>query len=125
MANEIKIQTSLTLTNGLLKFSFAPGTLQIAQTLAILSDQVVVVATTPGESLVIPADITTYGIAIFYNLDATNYVSVGIEVAAAISPSIRLLPGDPPAILPSEPGVTWWAMADTAAVNLQVIMLGR
>lgn len=39
-------------------------------------------------------DVTTGGWAFFENLDATNYVQVGVDVAAAFVPFLKLSPGE-------------------------------
>lgn len=124
MANKIKISVSATLTNGLLKFSYSPGAIQIDQTLQVLVNQVIVVGTSE-EDLVIPADMTSEGITIFYNLDATNFVQVGKKVAGAMESTFKLMAGDPPSIFSAQPGITWRALADTADCKIQHIILGR
>jgi hypothetical protein len=40
-------------------------------------------------------DVGTAGWAWFVNLDATNYVEIGVDVAAAFVPMVRLKPGEP------------------------------
>ncbi len=62
-------------------------------------------------------DVSTLGVALFRNLDATNYVEVGIDVAAAFYPFVKLLPGE---AWPMRMGtLAPYAKANTAAVRLQ------
>jgi hypothetical protein len=52
-------------------------------------------------------------------------VQVGLVVSATFYPLIQCNVGDPPAQLPLAPGVTLYALAHTAAVNLQYAVLER
>ena len=63
-------------------------------------------------------DLTTNGVAHFWNRDATNFVQIGVDVAATFYPLIRLNAGEGCIIRLSQ-GVTPYAKADTAAVILQ------
>ena len=64
------------------------------------------------------ADLTNKGFALFTNLDATNFVEVGVEVSAAFYPFLKLLPGES-SVVRLSPSVSLFAKADTAAVNLE------
>ena len=44
------------------------------------------------EALIL-GEVATPGFAYFKNLDATNYVQIGVDVAAAFVPFVKLLPG--------------------------------
>lgn len=63
------------------------------------------------------ADMTNEGIAVIRNLDDTNFVEVGVDVAAAFYPLVKVLPGEA-YVMRLAPGVAVYAKADTAAVNL-------
>lgn len=69
------------------------------------------------EQLVV-TDITTEGWAYFRNRDATNYVEIGVDVAATFYPVIRLNTGESCAVRLTQ-GVDIYAQANTAAVILQ------
>jgi hypothetical protein len=92
MANEISVVVQLKLANGNLAFDRSPGLLRFTQTTARLVSNVQVVGTT-YEALVM-GDVTTAGYAFFRNMDATNYVEVGLDVAAAFQPLVRLNAGE-------------------------------
>ena len=67
-------------------------------------------------------DLTTNGIALFWNRDPANFVTIGVKPAATYYPLLRLKFGEAfPVRL--EPGVTPYAKADTDAVKLERIIL--
>ncbi len=68
------------------------------------------------EAVVLGADLGTPGYAYFENLDVTNFVQIGIDVAAAFYPLAKLLPGQL-GLFPLATG-TFYAKADLAACNL-------
>lgn len=76
---------------------------------------------TTYEAIVEDASIGTPGMAIFRNLDPTNYVEIGLEVAATFYPFLKLKPGDPPAIF--RISGTLYARANTAAVDLDIVII--
>lgn len=61
-------------------------------------------------------DVGTEGIAMFENLDATNYIEIGWD-ATGFQSAFKLLAGQF-AIVPLNPSRTWQARANTAAVEL-------
>ena len=64
------------------------------------------------------------GFVIMRNVDDTNFVDVGIDVAAAFEPMIRMEPGEPACFrLSKDAGATLYAMADTAAVKIEYMIL--
>jgi hypothetical protein len=76
---------------------------------------------TSSEAIVL-TDISAVGYLMFINLDSTNFVDIGIvNPAVAGSCPITLLAGEF-AIVPSRIE-SWYAIADTAAVDLQIIAL--
>jgi hypothetical protein len=72
------------------------------------------------EALVIPAEIGTAGWAWFQNMDATNFVQIGLDVSAAFVPFAKLLPGEATAIRLSTDAI--YAKADTGAVKLYFLI---
>ncbi len=116
MADEIRVNTSLAVTKGELKYN--PGNRNQSIDLAGTRDSggTQDIGTT-HEALTIGSDMSSVGVSEFTNLDATNYVEIGVEVAAAFYPLVKLLPGE-----------TWvfrlgtttpFAKANTAAVKLR------
>lgn len=75
MANEITATLRVQLSNAGLADDFNPGRIQITQTGQILFSRVVSIATT--ETSVALTGITTPGVCVLRNLDATNYCEVG------------------------------------------------
>ena len=63
-------------------------------------------------------DLTTLGVARFRNRDATNFVQIGVDVAATFYPLVRLN-ADKEWTFRLSQGITPYAKADTAAVVLQ------
>lgn len=119
MADEIKHTVSLVLANGELdSASFTPGSDSITQNTAAPSrvggNQTI---GTSAEALVL-TDLTTNGWAYFRNRDATNYVEIGVDVAATFYPLVRLNAGERAAFRLAQ-GITPYARANTAAVILQ------
>lgn len=107
------------LTNGLLKSDFNPGRLQITQTNSGKFERVVSIAT--SETSVTLTGITTPGVAIIYNLDATNYCEVGTTTADY---GIKLRPSSLPAMIPLNAGkTTLYLKANNAATKVQIIVL--
>ena len=107
------------LTNGVLKSDFNPGRLTIDQTTAGKFERVVSIAT--SETSVALTGITTPGVAIIYNLDATNYCEVGTTTTDY---PIKLRPSSLPAMIPLNAGkTTLYLKANTAATKVQIIVL--
>ena len=73
------------------------------------------------EAITVSGDIGTPGMAFFKNLDTTNFVQIGVLDDAAFAPLAKLLAGEP-AQFRLATG-TFYAQADTAAVNLDVCIL--
>lgn len=106
--------------------AFGSGRLTVDQAEAGVFAAVVEVGTSE-EDLAI-AEIATPGYAVFQNLDDTNFVQVGKNedpgVSDTMHPFLKLLPGEV-AVLPIDPDITIRAKADTAAVNLYVVVYER
>lgn len=117
MANEITTSINVSLSNGYLTSSFAPGAVRITQNTGITHETVWIVGTSE-EDLAI-GDLATLGYAMFRNLDTTNYVQIGMSDAGTMKTFARLKPGEPAAIR-LEPGITVRAKANTASCKVQV-----
>ena len=119
MANEISASTSLSVVNGSSKLSRQTsktitqngvGTYQNTQSVG-----------TTYEAVAIGADLGTAGLAVFTNLDLTNYVEIGLEVSSAFYPLIKLKAGESSQVRLATS--TLFAKANTSAVKLEVIAL--
>lgn len=119
MSNEIRISINASCTNGNYSDQVIKS-IQVNQATAN-GTRPSFVCTTSDTALSFPS-IGTYGLALFYNQDATNYVDIGPDVSGAIAPFIRLMPGEV-ADLRLKPGITVRAQAHTASVDLMVWLL--
>lgn len=119
MADEIKVNINVQMTNGVIKHSFAPGQIAIDQAASGFYDVVASIGTTEETQGPNFGDVGTERVCILYNLDATNYVQVGF---AATVYGIRLKPSSFPTILELEPGATLYLKANTAACKVRVIV---
>jgi len=121
MANEITVQVYLRAAKGFLDVTRSPGQLQF--TLAAASPafgaRAQAVGTSAHEALDV-GDVATPGWCYLRNLDATNFVEIGVDVTGAFAPLIKLKAGEPAVIrLAAAP----YAKADTAAVKLEYLIL--
>ncbi|MDA1232962.1 MAG: hypothetical protein O2856_19520 [Planctomycetota bacterium] len=115
MANEITVNVNTSCTNGKFTTRFDSST-QITQVAQGGRDIIVSIGT--AEETLVFTDITTLGIAVFYNLDTTNYVQWGGSTGVYVG---RLKPSDTPHVFRLEPGATIYMKADTAACKVRVI----
>jgi hypothetical protein len=123
MANEISVTTNLTATKGNLAFSRSITTNATMNT-ARKGDVVQNIASggTAGVALTIPAGVTTNGWVIGRNLDATNFIEVGIQQGGVFYPLVRANAGEP-FLFRLAQGITPYARANTAAVDLEYNVL--
>ena len=80
--------------------------------------------TAAGTALTVAAAVGTKGWAYFRNVDATNFVDIGVQVAATFYPFARLMPGEE-CHIPLSPAVALFALANTAAVRLDYGVIER
>ena len=120
MADEIKVTTSLSYSNGT---SGALGSLTVSARSQSITQNTAAPTRAGGtqtigfaahEALVV-TDITTLGWARFRTRDAANFVQIGLDVAAAFVPLVRLNAGEECVFRLSQ-GITVYAQADTGAV---------
>lgn len=122
MANEISVNVTLSATKGSISLN-RPLSKSVDWTLARNSAAVQNIPTTAaGTALTINASVTTNGWGYFNNLDATNYVEIGIQQAGTFYPLARCKAGEP-AMFRVAAGVTPYARANTAAVDLEFNIL--
>ena len=129
MANEISGNFSVSVQNGALvtqrSHSFTAD-----QALGRLSGATQSIPTTAaGTALGFNAGLTTSGVGWFVNLDTTNFVEIGVQVAGTFYPLCRINGG---AVGKKEgyafrlsQGVTVYARADTGAVVLEFGVLNN
>lgn len=123
MANEITVNASLSVNKSPLKLDqhMVQGLFTMAGTRYGAGVQTIGFAA--HELIVVPADLATAGWAWFKNVSATNFVQIGLDVAAAFVPFVKLQPGEfailPLAVLAN------YAKADTGAVALEWRVLER
>lgn len=91
---------------------------QVAQVTSDYDAGVVTIPTTAGGTN-IPIGVTTPGEAWFVNLDETNYIEIGVQVAATFYPCIRLNAGEWSPVRLGLGASALFARANTAAVDLQ------
>ena len=120
MANEITITINFTALKGNFDFS-----VQRSQQIDMATGSGGIPGTqnvgTTHEALVV-TDIATLGWAFIQNLDATNFVQIGVDVAATFYPVMRLKPGEA-TVVRLEPTATIYLEADTAACLVDIRVL--
>lgn len=119
MANEITSNFSLSVNKGSFTFS---RSLSKQITISASSPNVAggtqSIATTAAGEAVGLGDVATNGIAYFVNLDATNYVEIGIQNGGTFYPLIRLNAGEG-GVMRLAQGVAPYARANTSAVVME------
>lgn len=120
MANELTVVTSMKLANGDLdSFTIPSRTQKITQATAapVRVDGTQTIGFAAHEALTV-TDLTTLGWCHYRNRDATNFVQIGADVAAAFVPVVRLNAGES-CLFRASQTATLYAKADTAAVILE------
>lgn len=117
MADEITITNSASLSNGTYKDQLTfGGTFRIDQSSAGSAGGIRAIGTS-AENLTM-TDISTPGILYVKNLDATNFVEIGVDNTGFVAMA-KLEPGDPPAQFRVADSTTIQLKADTASCNIQ------
>jgi hypothetical protein len=93
MSNEITKVNQVRVAKGNLDLTRS-STSQITMTGDHMTYAVQSIGTGAHELLAIGSDVATAGVFYLRNLDATNYVEIGTDVAAAFSPTIKLKAGE-------------------------------
>lgn len=122
MANEISLNWMMTVTNPTtgtgVGSTKTPPQQSITQAAQGRHAQVITVATTAAGVALATGSISTTGVCWFKNLDSTNYVEIGVQVAGTFYPVIRLNAGESYPVRLSQ-GVTFYRRANTASVLLE------
>lgn len=117
MSGTIKLTTGITHTNGNQSVPVASKTKEITQT-----GQVVFVDTPTiaiSATTIATGSISTLGVAVFENLDPSNFVKIGLDVGGTPAYFGKIKAGERYPIR-LVPGITIKAIADTAAVKVLV-----
>lgn len=122
MANEISVNMTLNALKGSVSLNRSLSK-TIDWATARTSGGVQNIGTT-HEALGISADITTNGWSYCVNLDPTNYVEIGIVTGGTFFPLARCNAGEP-AFFRLAQGVTPYARANTAAVDMEFGVLNN
>lgn len=125
MADEITITSSMTVNkSGVARVDVPAETMREDMTGTHFVNTVQDIGFAAHEALAVGSDLGTPGFAFFHNRDTTNFVQVGLDVAAAFVPFIKLLPGQKAGPVPLA-NTTFYAQADTGAVKLQFLIVER
>lgn len=120
MADEFAITSGLQYAKGALEFSAPTKTVEVDQSASTpaLSCQVLTIGT--SEEDVAFGDVSTPGIAIIENLDATNYVEYGPKSGGSMILFGKAMPGDFDHRVRLGAGVTLRMKANTAACRVKI-----
>lgn len=125
MANEIKITPSLIVANGSLYLAVSPGVKYITQTNALVYNEVIACTTTDTALSFNTISAANYGMLYMVNLDAANYVDIGVQSGSAGIWFCRLKPGEPNGPFRVVPSITLRSRANTATCNVQFVMVAN
>ena len=118
MSDEINISLNVQVTNGNMKETISPGTLQIDQSAVGRAGHAQSIGT--SAETVSLGDISTNGVLYLRNLDETNYITFGPQSDAGTIEVLGKLKAGEFALLRLAPSIVLWAQADTAACLLDV-----
>lgn len=122
MAISLQASIAMVLSDGVLSIPFQPN-LGILTPASFKNQGRIWTVGTTEETLSL-GDVTDPWYLCLYNGDATNFVELGRDSGGAINPDIHLEPGDF-AIFPLKSGITFKALADTAPVDLYMLLMSR
>jgi len=121
MADEITLTVSIDVTNPA-GFTTKRSTsrLKVTQSAAGASGGIQEIGT--GYEVIGKGDVSTEGYVYIANLDSTNFVQIGTDGGAALVPIMRLNAGEAQ-LFRLDAAATLYAEADTAAVDIDVLIL--
>ena len=124
MANEISISTRLLAKKSFLNVDHNVGTVTADLSGSTSAAGIVSIPTTAGGTALSLDGITTatMGYAFFRNIDATNYIEIGVQVGGTFYALVKLKAGEV-ALLRMNQTNPPYALANTAAVVLQFTIL--
>ncbi len=119
MSDEIQVNLSVRVEKANKLWSFTPGQFTQDLTTARRGGNDQLIGLTP--EVLTDGDVAAPRLCVLRNLDATNYVTVGPQssTTATMEPTMRI-PAGASVLLWLDPTVVLMAMANTAAVNLEV-----
>jgi hypothetical protein len=120
---DITMTSSFNVSKGTLKRNYSRNdTADFVATSPLTASGTVSIATTSaGEALVLQ-DVASLGWARFENMDTTNYIEVGVQVAGTFYPFLKLLAGEYSFVRLSS-AIAPYARANTAAAQLDYEIL--
>ena len=119
MANEIKVTPRMVVANGNLKRTINPGTISVDMAGARIYQNTHSIGTSE-ESVSSFGDVGTFGWCFMRNLDGTNYVQWGSATTNYIG---RMEAGETAGPFRLEPGITLYLKANTAACNVDIVVV--
>lgn len=122
MADELTITRGLRFTKSNLQIEHAPNTSNVTVSGDAISHTVQSIPTTAaGTALVVAAAVSTLGWARFRNVDATNYIEVGVQHSGTtFMPFVRCNINEPASEVRLAQGITLFARANTGAALLEI-----
>ena len=124
MANEITASFAFRAAKGNLDVSkTASGQFTLSASAPVASGGCQSIGTAAHEALGL-GDVSDAGWAYFKNIDATNYVEIGVDVSSSFYPLVRLAAGEF-ALFPLSNSAAPYAKANTAAVVLEYFVLAN
>ena len=126
MASEISISTRLYAKKSYLVVDHNPGTFAVTLSGSTSAGGIVSIPTTAGGTALSLDGITTatMGYAFFRNIDATNYIEIGVQVGGTFYALVKLKAGEV-ALLRMNQTNPPYALANTATVVLQFTILAN
>lgn len=118
MADEITVQTGLSVRNGTFTFSQQPGQIRVDQATAGGGNPGTLTIATSDTAIDL-SDMTAPGYLWVRNLDDTNYVEIGPDSGGTMIPLVKLKAGEV-ALFRLAGSVTLKAKANTAACEVQL-----
>lgn len=119
VTDAIRLTATLRVENGNFKLERDPGAIDIDQNNQGADYHIQNIGFAAHEAITVSADVTTLGVSYLRNLDSTNYVEIGVDVAASFYPLLRLNAGEGYPLRFAQ-GITMYAQANTAAVDLEI-----
>lgn len=120
MADEIQVTTRLTVSNDGYVEERTPSRLKVTQVARGGAAGTQAIGTT--YEAIGTGDVTVEGFTYIRNLDDTNFVQVGLDGGASLTPLIRLDAGEF-CVFRVDDAATLFAQADTAEVDIDVMIL--
>lgn len=122
MADEITITTRLSYTNGSRSLAWSPAATSVDQSGTCFTWKTQRIGHAAAEAIVLGEVSTGAGAVIMVqNLDATNFVTLGIDDSGLVG-FVKLLPGDPPFLFRCSAAAPF-AQADTADCQIQYAII--